>query len=234
MLQKHATAWSFLILRCDWLSEPMQTLWFEDVSFLNEQMLDTPVGRFSIRQTLIFLFFGLLAWLTTFLPGDLIFKIVVAGAVFFTGVAIFTRKIKTVPPETHLLYLLGVGSPLKAKRKPPKGQDHKEHNETFASSKSMVLSATLGVPIKVVGVLKDTALGKPLSSRNFEMNVDGAAHSKGFTDEEGFFCAYFVPDRYGIFKIEVKPEGFAGSTQQITVNVKPKEVSEVVETKAKA
>lgn len=216
------------------MSESIQTLWFEDVSFLNEQMLDTPVGRFSMRQTLIFIVFGLLAWLTSLLSGDLVFKIVVAGAVFFMGAAIFTRKIKTVPPETHLLYILGVGSPLKAKQKPIKAQNRKENSGEITPLKSMVLSATLGVPVKVVGVLKDSALGKPLSARNYEMSVDGAAYSRGFTDEEGFFCAYFVPDRYGVFKIEVRPEGFAGSTQQITVNVQPKEVSEVVKVKAKA
>jgi hypothetical protein len=85
----------------------------------------------------------------------------------------------------------------------------------------------------VVGVLKDPALRKPLLNRSFEISVDGAAYSKGFTDEEGFFCAYFVPDHFGVFKIEVKPEGFAGSTQQITVNVKPKEVTEIAETKTK-
>ena len=211
----------------------MQTLWFEDVGFLNEQMLDTPVGRFSIRQTGIFLAFGLLAYAASLLSGDLIFKIVAAGSIFFTGAAIFTRKVKTVPPEMHLLYLVGVGRPLKVKQKTRKGQKREEHVETTAPAKSMMLSATLGVPVKVVGVLKDPALKKPLLNRSFEISVDGAAYSKGFTDEEGFFCAYFVPDHFGVFKIEVKPEGFAGTTQQITVNVKPKEVTEIAETKAK-
>jgi len=215
------------------LSEPMQTLWFEDVGFLNEQMLDTPVGRFSIRQTGIFLAFGLLSYSASLLSGDLIFKIVAAGAVFFTGAAIFTRKIKTVPPEMHLLYIVGVGRPLKVKQKKQKGQNREEHVEPTSLAKSMMLSATLSVPVKVVGVLKDPALRKPLLNRSFEISVDGAPYSKGFTDEEGFFCAYFVPDHFGIFKIEVKPEGFAGSTQQITVNVKPKEVTEIAETKTK-
>lgn len=220
-------------MRNECLSDPMQTLWFEDVGFLNEQMLDTPVGRFSIRQTGIFLTFGLLAWLASLLSADLIFKIVLAGAIFFTGAAIFTRKVKTVPPEIHLLYIIGMGRPLQTKKHGYKGQDNKKVIEASSPTKSMTLSATLGVPVKVVGVLKDPSFGKPLSARNFEMTVDGAGHSKGYTDEEGFFCAYFVPDHYGVFKIEVKPDGFAGSTQQITVDVKPKEVTEIAETKAK-
>jgi hypothetical protein len=213
----------------------MQTLWFEDVGFLNEQMLDTPVGRFSIRQTGIFLAFGLLAWVASFVSEDLICKIVLAGAIFFTGVAIFTRKIKTVPPEVHLLYMIGIGRPLQTTK-----QIHKRTDpaivpalEPVTPSKSMQVSATLGVPVKVVGVLKEPTGGKSLSGRNFEVTIDGTVHTKGFTDEEGFFCAYFVPDHYGIFKIEVKPEGFAESVQQIMVDVKPKEVTEVADTKAK-
>lgn len=215
------------------MSDPMQTLWFEDVGFLNEQMLDTPVGRFSIRQTGIFLTFGLLAWLASLLSEDLIFKIVIAGAIFFTGAAIFTRKVKTVPPEIHLLYIIGIGRPLQTKQKLHKWQDNKKLVEVSSLTKSIMLSATLGVPVKVVGVLKDPSSGKPLSGRNFEITVDEIAYSKGFTDEEGFFCAYFVPDHFGVFKLEVKPDGFAGSTQQITVDVKPKEVTEIAETQAK-
>ena len=215
------------------MSEPMQTLWFEDVGFLNEQMLDTPVGRFSIRQTGIFLIFGLSAWVASLLSGDLVFKIVVAGAIFFTGVAIFTRKVKTVPPEIHLLYLVGIGRSLHTRQKTHTRHDNKDFTEAPSPARSMMVSATLGVPVKVVGVLKDPSLGKPLSARNFEMTVDGAACSKGFTDEEGFFCAYFIPDRFGVFKIEVKPDGFAGSTQQVTVDVRPKEVTEIAETQTK-
>ena len=209
-------------------------MWFEDVGFLNEQMLDTPVGRFSIRQTGIFLVFGLLAWGASFVSEDLIFKIVVAGAIFFTGAASFTRKIKTIPPEVHLLYMMGIGRSLQKKQR-----DHQKIDSTSASLepatplKSMQISATLGVPVKVVSALKDPTCGKSLSGRSFELSIDGAMYTKGFTDEEGFFCAYFVPDHYGIFKIEVKPEGFAESLQQIVIEVKPKEVTEIAETKAK-
>jgi hypothetical protein len=116
----------------------MQTLWFEDVGFLNEQMLDTPVGRFSIRQTGIFLAFGLLSYSASLLSGDLIFKLVAAGAVFFTGAAIFTRKVKTVPPEMHLLYIIGVGRPLKVKQKTRKGQNREDPVELPSPAKSML------------------------------------------------------------------------------------------------
>jgi len=199
------------------LSELVQALWFEDVGFLHEQMLDTPVGRFSIRQMGIFLIFGLLAWLLSLVFADLVLKVVVAGAVFFAGAALFTRKIKTVSPEAHLLYMIRRFSmQIKQRRsavkaKPSVGQ----------VSKSLLLSATLGVPVKVVGVLKDFN-GKILSGKNFKVNINNTAHSKGSTDEEGGFCTYFVPDRSGVFQLDIQPEGSTESVQQITVNVQPK------------
>ncbi|MBW2559142.1 MAG: hypothetical protein JRD69_09990 [Deltaproteobacteria bacterium] len=202
------------------MSEPIRTLWFEDVGFLNEPMLDTPIGRFSIRQTVAFLVFGLLAWAATLFFEDLMLKIVVAGAVFFLGAAIFTRRVKTITPERHLLLILGIGRPLKKSVKTKKKRKYKGQPKPSAPVKSMVVSATLDAPVKLVGVLKDPSTGKLLPHRGFEIYVDGKPYSAGTTDEHGFFNVFFVPEQFGTFKIEVKPEGFADVAQQITINVK--------------
>ncbi len=209
------------------MSEPIRTLWFEDVGFMNEPLLDTPVGRFSIRQTIALLVFGLLAWAVSLLFNDLMMKIVAAGAVFFIGVVVFTRRVKTISPERHLLLLLGIGRPLKKKARKKKKVKKKGRAKPSIPVRTMMVSATLGVPVKVVGVLRDPATGKLLPHRSFDIFVDGQPYSAGATDDNGFFNVFFVPDRYGVFKIEVKPEGFADIAQQITVNVKPKEVTEV-------
>ncbi|MDR0373098.1 MAG: hypothetical protein LBI79_06030 [Nitrososphaerota archaeon] len=164
------------------MSELVQTLWFEDMSFLNEQMLDTPIGRFSIRQMAIFLTFGLSAWVASLAFSDLVLKIVVAGAIFFTGAALFTRKIKTISPETHLLYLIKKGAwHIKQKQPPSKGKSMDQ------VSRSVLLSATLGVPVKVAGVLKDLT-GKILQSKNFKVNINNTTHQKGTTDQEAIFA----------------------------------------------
>jgi len=199
------------------LSELVQALWFDDVSFLNEQMLDTPVGRFSIRQMGIFLIFGLLAWLLSLVFADLVLKVVVAGAVFFAGAALFTRKIKTVSPEAHLLYMIRRFSMQVKQRR----SAVKANQSVGQGSKSLLLSATLGVPVKVVGVLKDFT-GKILSGKNFKVNINNTTYSKGSTDDEGYFCTYFVPDRSGVFQLDIQPEGSTEAVQQITVNVQPK------------
>jgi len=204
------------------LSELVTTLWFENVGFLNEQMLDTPVGRFSIRQMGIFLVFGLLAWIASLAFGDLVLKIVVAGGIFFTGAALFTRKIKTVSPEAHLLYFIKRFLQTTTKPKlslPTKGKPSMEQ-----ASKSMLLSATLGAPVKVVGVLKDFS-GKILSGKNFKVNVNNTAHSNGATDQEGYFCTYFTPDHPGRFQIDIQPEDHPDIIQQITIQVNPQKTN---------
>ena len=198
------------------MSELVTTLWFEDTSFLNEQMLDTPVGRFSIRQMAIFLVFGLLAWVSSLAFADLALKIVVAGAVFFTGAALFTRKIKTISPENHLLHLIKKYAEQTSKQKHPKRLNDKQSSEQ--TSKSLLLSTTIGAPVKVVGILKDPN-GEILCSKNFKVNVNNTPHTKGTADEEGYFCTYFVPDHQGLFQLTIQPENSPIPTQQITIEV---------------
>jgi hypothetical protein len=212
------------------VSELVQALWFEDVGFLHEQMLDTPVGRFSIRQMVIFLVFGLLAWVVSLAFVDVVSKVVVAGAIFCVGAACFTRKIKTVSPEMHLLCMIRQFTlRIKKKRFATKVQPSVEQ----ASKSMLLLSATLGVPLKIVGVLKDFT-GKILSGKNFKVNINNAAHSQGVADEEGGFCTYFVPDRSGVFQIDIQPEDSAEPVEKITVNVQPKTQKEEEEEKQNA
>jgi hypothetical protein len=199
------------------VSELVSALWFEDVGFLHEQILDTPVGRFSIRQMCLFLFFGLLGWLLSLVFADLVLKLVVGGGVFFVGATVFSRKVKTVPPEVHLLYV--VRQFLLSK---PKRPNQKDTQPEESASRFLLLFGSLGVPVKVVGVLKDLTTGRILSGKNFKVSVNNTVHSKGSTDEDGCFCAYFVPDRFGVFQIEIQPEDAQELSQQITVNVNPK------------
>jgi hypothetical protein len=199
------------------LSELVVALWFEDVSFLNEQMLDTPVGRFSIRQMAIFLVFGLLAWVSSVVFADLVLKIVVAGAVFFSGAALFTRKIKTIPPEVHLLHLSKQFlQTTKQKHQTPT----KNKQPVEQPSKTMHLLATIGTPTKIVGILKDKT-GKTLSDKNFQVTINNTPHSKGTTDLEGNFCTYFIPDQPGLFQIDIQPQDHPNTTQKITIQANP-------------
>jgi len=199
------------------VSELVSALWFEDVGFLNEALLDTPVGRFSIRQMVLFLIFGLLGWLSSLVFVDLVLKLVVGVGVFFVGATVFSRKVKTVSPEVHLLCVMRQFLLAKPKRSQQKGNHSGEHTPG-----SLLLSGSLGVPLKVVGVLKDLATGKILAGKNFKVSINKVAHSRGVADEEGYFCTYFVPDRFGVFQIEIQPEDAQEPTQKIMVNVNPK------------
>jgi len=200
------------------VSELVSALWFEDVGFLHEQLLDTPVGRFSIRQMVLFLVFGLLGYLLSLVFAGLVLKLVVGGGVFLVGAALFSRKVKTIPPEVHLLYLVNQFLLVKPKRSKQKGSLSGENMH----SRSLLLSGSFGVPVKVVGVLKSLATGEIFSGKNFKVSINNTVHSRGVTDGEGCFCAYFVPDRFGVFQIEIQPEDASEHVQRIMVNVNPK------------
>jgi hypothetical protein len=192
-------------------------------------MLDTPLGKFSIRQTVILLALALASYMLTLPFPDLLQKLIVAGAAFVVGASFFLRRIKTISPERHLLLVLGIGRPLK-RRKPvkEKGGKRAKRAEEEKRPKSMVVSAALETPVKLVGVLRDPVHGSLLPNRSFEVYVGDKLHSKGVTDEQGFFNIFFVPDRYGEFTLEVRPEGIVGASEKIVVNVKPRGGAEVV------
>jgi len=203
------------------VSELVSALWFEDVGFLHEQLLDTPVGRFSIRQMCLFLVFGLFGWLLSLVFVGLVLKIVVGGCVFLVGAALFSRKVKTVSPEVHLFYVVRRFLLVK-----PKSFKQKSGLSVENMHDRSLLSGSLGVPVKVVGVLKSLATDEVFSGKNFKVNINNTVHSRGVTDVDGCFCVYFVPDRFGVFQIEIQPEDSAESVQRIMVNVNPKSEEE--------
>jgi len=207
------------------VSETVRTLWFEDVGFLHEPILDTPFGRYSVRQMVIILVFAFLSYVASLFFSDLLMKIVAAGSIFTFGAAAFAmRRIKTISPERHILLLLGVGRVKPRRAAAAEGKAVKKAGAPPV--KSVVVSTTLESPVKIVGVLRDPVHKKYLPEKNFDVYIDGRFHYSGVTDEQGFFTVFFVPDRYGPFSIIVKPEGLAEALN-ITVNVKPKEGAEI-------
>jgi len=211
----------------------VQTLWFEDVGLLHEPILDTPVGRLALRQTFALLIFALLAYAATLPFTDIVFKVAAGGAVFILGATIFTRKVKTVTAERCILLALGVGrpSPKKPRKNVEKHGRVRKHGrivEAPTPVKAMRLSTELDVPVKIVGVLRDPFTSELLAGRGFEFMVDGVRHSSGVTDEQGFFTVFFAPTRFGVYRVEIKPKGYAAASQTFEIHAEPKRGVEAV------
>lgn len=200
----------------------LRTLWFENIGFVNQSLLDTPFGRLSARQAVGIGLFALLAWLTfeAFgFVGDILYRAIPAFAVFLVGVVFFSWRVKTVPPERILLLALGIGrkSPKRRAEKPKAGKEPRR-----VAPKAVNVSkaqATVGEPFKVVGIMREPSLGVPLPNRNFDVIVDGAPFYKGVTDEQGGFEVVYIPENPGVVRIEVRPEGYADVSQSIEVTV---------------
>jgi hypothetical protein len=206
-----------------------RTLWFEDISLVNQGIIDTPMGRITARQAAGMGFFALLAWLmfsALSFVGDIFFRALLAVVVFVFGALIFMWRVKTVPPERTLLLALGLGKKARVRaaadgkrvrkaEKPGKAKAAKAE-----APRVMKAQAEVGEPFKVVGVLRDPQFGRPLPSRNYEVLVDGVPRFKGSTDEQGGFEAVYIPEAPGVVNIEVRPEGYVGAGARVEVTVR--------------
>ena len=204
-----------------------QTLWFEDVGLLHEPILDTPVGRLTLRQTFALLTFAVLAYAVTLPFTDVVFKIAAGGTVFTLGAVVFMHRVKTVKAERCILLALGVGRlEPKNSRKPAEKRGrigtYEDIVETPTTFNAMRISTELEAPVKVMGVLRDPATGDLIPGRGFEFIVDGERYSSGVTDEQGFFTVFFAPPHFGVYRVEIKPEGFAGPSQTFEIHAEPK------------
>lgn len=202
----------------------LRTLWFEDIGFARQGMIDTPFGRVSARQLGGIGFFALLAWIVfqaLGFVGDLVLRLAPAGLILLAGVVIFTWPVKTVPPERMILLALGIGRK-RLKKTAVKRKAEKKAPASRASPAAKVskAQATVGEPFKIVGVLREPRLGKPLANCNFEVFVDGAPQYKGVTDEQGCFEVVYIPQYAGVLNIEVRPEGVVGAEQRVEVTVR--------------
>ncbi|MCW4008799.1 MAG: hypothetical protein NWF09_08965 [Candidatus Bathyarchaeota archaeon] len=208
------------------MSEPVNALWFEDVGFLNEPFLDTPFGKYSVRQMIILLSIAGISFASTLFFDDLLLKLVIAGSVFVVGAAFFMRRVKTLTPEKHLMLILGFGRaiPKTALKKQTKKAAVKPQTVT---AKSMTVTSELETPVKIVGVVQSPSTGKKIVNNHFDVYVDGKYYSSGITDEMGFFELFLSPDHYGTYNIEIKPKDTVES-MHITVVVNPKRGAEIV------
>jgi len=189
----------------------VQTLWFSDAGLGNIKLFDTPVGKLSIRQVVIVLLFAGAGWLSSLLFEDIIYKLAVGGTVFCVGFILAIQKVKVITPERALLLALGFGRMRPSKKKGKTEYIEKMGKEGKKKEKVPVrqvkIQADLESPVKVVGILRDPATGKVLPEKPYEVIVRGEVVSSGISDEQGFFTAFFTPNMFGAYFVEIRPEG---------------------------
>lgn len=197
----------------------VRTLWFSDTGLMNEPVFDLPLaGKISIRQTAFLLALLALAYLMSLSVADFTTKVMIGAAVFIPGAVVFLQKVKTVPPEWYLALMLRGLLPARKARKRPRrfGPPEAEKME-----KRMAVASVLGKPIKIVGCLRNPATGERISDQPFEVFVDGEHHSSGISNFEGNFAVYFTPRHFGIFRVSLRPSGYAEDAESIEVAVEP-------------
>ncbi len=149
----------------------IRTPWFEELGLLCEPFFDTPLGKLTLRQMLIVIAFGALAWGTASFASDAMLKLFLGGSTFIIGLAPAFQRVKTVTPEKSILLMLSTPKPTKPA---PATHEAKALNISAQDIQSIV-------PVRVVGVLKDPATGKSIQRRGFEVLVEDASYAKGST-----------------------------------------------------
>jgi hypothetical protein len=201
----------------------IRTLCFEELGVIHQPVLNTPIGKLSMRQMVVLISFAGVSFLLAmiFAPDDLIMELMIAAPIAIVGISIFGRKVKTISPERLLIYMFTGGRKVKKVKVEPEGEVEKLAAEKPLSIPNVVnVSSSLDSPVKLVGVLRDPQTGRNLPLKAYEVFVDGEPVFSGVTDESGFFTIFFTPTRYGVFDVEVKPEKSITS-QRIPIQVVP-------------
>jgi hypothetical protein len=201
----------------------IRTLCFEELGMIQQPLLDTPIGKLSMRQTVVYILFAVAAFfLATILSTDLLTEIIIAAPIAIVGISIFGRKVKTIAPEFLIYYLFKGGGKVK-KMRFKLGEEVVEKltaEKPLSIPNAINVSSSLDSPVKLVGVLRDPQTGRNLPVRPYDVLVDGEKVFSGVTDESGFFTIFFTPTRYGVFDVEVKPEKSINS-QRVPIQVVP-------------
>jgi len=197
----------------------VRTLWFSDTGLMNEPVFDLPLaGKISMRQTAALLALLALAYLMSLSVADLTMKVMMGAAVFIPGALVFLQRVKTVPPEWYLaLMLRGLLSAKKGRKR----ARHFGPPEVEKPGRRMAVAAVLGEPVKIVGCMRNPATGEPISDQPFDVFVEGEHYSSGISGSGGDFAVYFTPRRFGIFRLSLRPSGYAEDAESIEVQVEP-------------
>lgn len=225
------------------LGDEVPVFWFEDIGLLNEPLLDSPFGRFTVRQVVILGVFGLVAWIVQGFFNDPVFKVgIIVFTMFFGGYLAFS-KTKTIPVEKSITLALGIGKPklrrfrkrkvkLEEESQKPEagriGEVVKVNTKTMKvivlskPSRIIGISTNLDEPIRITTLIRDKVTGEPLANKPFKVYLDGKEHSTGITDQDGGLITYLTAKSYGKVRVDVFVEGYVEPVDSFTLNIKPR------------
>jgi len=136
------------------------------------------------------------------------------------GLVVATKKVKAIPIEVQLYYMLFKPKKRAAGKKRKKEEEEAEEALPAAKSLSMTIEAEEVVPKKISGELKDS-FGKLLKNTEYYVYVNDRKYSeKAFSsDSMGRYEFFFVPPSAGVFQVKVVPKGYTVPCEVINVRV---------------
>ncbi|MDH5807276.1 MAG: hypothetical protein QXW62_05525 [Candidatus Methanomethylicaceae archaeon] len=206
----------------------VNTLWFETLSSWNQPFIDTPFCPITPRQLLLIIIGALIGYSiykNFFIENFL--RIGISSIPFIFSIIIASKKIKTIPPEKYLLYLIFRNY----KKKEEKIRKNKEENriEKIPEEVKHVLrkfipplksiSIKLNSPIEITGVLRNPKTNMPMSNTLFYASI-GELILTGYSNEKGNYKIKLNLENPGSYHMILAVQGFDTPVDSILINVK--------------
>lgn len=196
----------------------VRVLAVEDRSWWMQPLFSFPfIGDLSVRQLLIVMLF-IVPVIALSIIADLGFmeSLTFLLVMFFVGLGIAKKPVKSVLPEKQLLVFLT------RKYKPIRSAKvaERRHVAEVPETVEVVARDSSRIPtVKIVGVLRDP-FGYPLVNQELEVHVNGRLYTRVRTGSSGEYAVYYTPDGPGLYEVEIRLGGRTVLRKRIRVGVR--------------
>ncbi|MCS7098205.1 MAG: hypothetical protein NZ922_04435 [Candidatus Methanomethyliaceae archaeon] len=218
------------------MSKVVQTLWFDSLSPLQQPLIETPLGLLTPRQIImagvgaLFSYLFYVQLLQRFPSIDQYMRIGLATIPFILSITITLRRVKTIPPENYLFYLIFRRRLRRWKHSNSQFSSQELRWKHIPKEIGQVLSQ-LTPPVRaisvkpnalgrveLIGTLRNPKTGRPMPNTKLYAFIGNRVFSSS-SDENGNYIISFHPKAPGSYHMIVAVQGFDIPVDSILVNV---------------
>lgn len=210
------------------MPKSVNTLWFETLSPWNQPFIDTPFYQLTPRQFVLLIIGALIGYAIYKIPFvENSFKIGISSIPFIFSIIMASKKIKTVPPEKYLLYIIFRSYKKKDKIRKNKEEKRIEKLKIPEEVKqvlnqfippSRAISVESNSPIEITGILRNPKTNMPMLNTIFYASIGGRILS-GRSDEKGNYKIKLHLEDSGSYYMILAVQGFDIPVDSILINV---------------
>lgn len=207
------------------MPKSVNTLWFETLSPWHQPFIDTPFCQITPRQ-FVLLSLGALIGYAFFkaLSMETSIRIAISSIPFIFAISIAFKKIKTVPPEKYLLFLIvknrkkdEVKEELNRVEKGVPEEVKRVLNKFAPPSRAISIKLSPSNTVEITGILRNPKTNAPMLNTLFYASIGGLILS-GRSDEKGSYKIKLRLEAPGSYYMTLAVQGFEVPVDSILIN----------------